>query len=131
MALGGVGRVGLRPCLAAGDAPLTPLPQPPQLPPADHRCFCPAKGPVFSPHLGRTHLAPAHFFVRKMPCSKKKDTLTGSSPWALLPARFCLPQGRGSVRGEPLRVPPLAFSHPPAGDHFCRAKVLLQKERHP
>ena len=24
--------------------------------------------------------------------------------------------------------PPLAFNHPPAGDHFCVAKVLLQKE---
>ena len=35
------------------------------------------------------------------------------------------------MRGEPLRVPPLAFSHPPAGDHFCVAKVLLQKRKTP
>ena len=47
--------------------------------------------------------------------------------------RFCcshprISQGRGSVRGKPLRVSPLAFNHPPAGDHFCVAKVLLQKE---
>ena len=26
---------------------------------------------------------------------------------------------------------PLAFSHPPAGDHFCEAKVLHQKQSHP
>jgi hypothetical protein len=26
------------------------------------------------------------------------------------------------------RYSPLAFDHPPAGDHFCVAKVLLQKE---
>ena len=50
--------------------------------------------------------------------------------------RFCcpyfhIPQGRGSVRGKPLRVSPLAFSHPPAGDHFCVAKVLLQKRKTP
>ena len=25
-------------------------------------------------------------------------------------------------------IPLLAFNHPPAGDHFCVAKVLLQKE---
>ena len=48
--------------------------------------------------------------------------------------RFCCshsrpPQGRGSVRGKPLRVSPLAFNHPPAGDHFCAAKVPLQKRR--
>ena len=48
--------------------------------------------------------------------------------------RFCcshprISQGRGSVRGKPLRVSPLAFSHPPAGDHFCTAKVPHQKRR--
>ena len=48
--------------------------------------------------------------------------------------RFCcpyfhIPQGRGSVRGKTLRVSPLAFSHPPAGDHFCTAKVPHQKRR--
>ena len=37
------------------------------------------------------------------------------------------PQGRGSVRGKPLRVSPLAFNHPPAGDRFCAAKSPLQK----
>ena len=42
-----------------------------------------------------------------------------------------IPQGRGSVRGKPLRVSPLAFDHPPAGDHFCTAKVPhQQKETH-
>ena len=32
------------------------------------------------------------------------------------------------MRGEPLTGSPLAFNHPPAGEHFCYAKVLLQKE---
>ena len=48
--------------------------------------------------------------------------------------RFCcshprISQGRGSVRGKPLRVSPLAFNHPPAGDRFCAAKSPLQKRR--
>ena len=30
-----------------------------------------------------------------------------------------------------MRVSPLAFNHPPAGDHFCVAKVLLQKRKTP
>ena len=30
-----------------------------------------------------------------------------------------------------MRVSPLAFNHPPAGDHFCGAKVLLQKKDTP
>ena len=46
--------------------------------------------------------------------------------------RFCcshprISQGRGSVRGKPLRVSPLAFNHPSAGDRFCAAKSPLQK----
>ena len=50
--------------------------------------------------------------------------------------RFCcshprISQGRGSVRGKPLRVSPLAFNHPPAGDRFCAAKSPLQKNDHP
>ena len=45
--------------------------------------------------------------------------------------RFCcshprISQGRGSVRGKPLRVSPLAFNHPPAGDRFCAAKSPLK-----
>ena len=35
------------------------------------------------------------------------------------------------MRVKPLRVSPLAFNHPPAGDHFCVAKVLLQKRKTP
>lgn len=31
--------------------------------------------------------------------------------------------------GKPLRGSPRAFSHPPAGDHFCTAKVPHQKRR--
>ena len=47
--------------------------------------------------------------------------------------RFCcpyfhIPQGRGSVRGKPLRVSPLAFSHPPAGGTFAQQKCRTKKE---
>lgn len=39
---------------------------------------------------------------------------------------------KGECEGEPLRVPPLAFNRPPAGDHFCAAKVQLhQNKSHP
>ena len=40
-----------------------------------------------------------------------------------------IPQGRERVRGEPLPGSPLAFNHPPAGDHFCTAKVPHQQKR--
>ena len=45
------------------------------------------------------------------------------------PRTLRIPQGKGSARGKPLRVSPLVFSHPPAGDHFCAAKVQLQKKK--
>ena len=35
------------------------------------------------------------------------------------------------MRGKPLRVSPLAFNHPPAGDRFCAAKSPLQKRKTP
>ena len=46
--------------------------------------------------------------------------------------RFCcshprIPQGRGSVRGKPLRVSPLAFNHPPAGDE-ARTRFPASRE---
>jgi len=40
-----------------------------------------------------------------------------------------IPQGRERVRGEPLPGSSLAFNHPPAGDHFCTAKVPHQQKR--
>ena len=40
-----------------------------------------------------------------------------------------IPQGRERVRGEPLPGSPLAFNHPPAGDHLCTAKVPHQQKR--
>ena len=43
----------------------------------------------------------------------------------------CPPQGGGSVRGEPLTGSPTRVQSPPAGDHFCVAKVLLQKRKTP
>ena len=63
---------------------------------------------------------------------KIKDRRWRSFIFDCLPVLFphpCLSQGRGSVRGEPLPGSPLAFSHPPAGDHFCTAKVPHQQKR--
>ena len=94
------------------------------------------KGPVFSPHLGRTRGVRPPFLPGGIVCpAPKKETPAGVS-FFVTAHRFCcpyfhIPQGRGSVRGKPLRVSPLAFSHPPAGDHFCVAKVLLQKRKTP
>ena len=65
---------------------------------------------------------------------KKKSHSEGVVFLFVIALRFCcshprISQGRGSVRGKPLRVSPLTFSHPPAGDHFCTAKVPHQKRR--
>lgn len=38
---------------------------------------------------------------------------------------------RNVCKGNLSRVSPYMLNRPPAGDHFCRAKVPLQKERHP
>ena len=96
------------------------------------------KGPVFSPHLGADARRPPSFFTRRyrMPCAAKKRRAAWRVSFFVITHRFCcshprISQGRGSVRGKPLRVSPLAFSHPPAGDHFCVAKVLLQKRKTP
>ena len=67
---------------------------------------------------------------------QKENTILTDSVSFVTGCRFCCPhpytsQGRGSVRGKPLRVSPLAFNYPPAGDHFCIAKVLLQKRKTP
>ena len=63
---------------------------------------------------------------------KKKSHSEGVVFLFVIALRFCcshprISQGRGSVRGKPLRVSPLAFNHPPAGDRFCAAKSPLQK----
>ena len=65
---------------------------------------------------------------------QKENTILTDSVSFVTGCRFCCPhpytsQGRGSVRGKPLRVSPLAFNYPPAGDHFCTAKVPHQKRR--
>ena len=63
---------------------------------------------------------------------KKENHSEGVVFLFVIAHRFCcshprISQGRGSVRGKPLRVSPLAFNHPPAGDRFCAAKSPLQK----
>ena len=65
---------------------------------------------------------------------QKENTILTDGVSFVTGCRFCCPhpytsRGRGSVRGKPLRVSPLAFNHPPAGDHFCIAKVQLQTRR--
>ena len=81
--------------------------------------------------------APVEAACSRLPAVfQKENTLLTDSVSFVTGCRFCCPhpytsQGRGSVRGKPLRVSPLAFSHPPAGDHFCIAKVQLQKRKTP
>ena len=65
-----------------------------------------------------------------MDYTRPRRILQGSRPQVCCP-HPCIPQGRGSVRGKPLRVSPLAFSHPPAGEHFCESKsVAPRNKRH-
>ena len=84
--------------------------------------------------LDLTRSAPVEAACSRLPAVfQKENTILTDGVSFVTGCRFCCPhpytsQGRGSVRGKPLRVSPLAFSHPPAGDHFCVAKVLLQKE---
>ena len=59
---------------------------------------------------------------------KQKTTLSGGFRFVIVHRLCCphtlrIPQGRGSVRGKPLRVSLFA------GGHFCAAKVQLQKRR--
>ena len=81
--------------------------------------------------------APVEAACSRLPAVfQKENTILTDSVSFVTGCRFCCPhpytsQGRGSVRGNPLRVSPLAFSRPPAGDHFCVAKVLLQKRKTP
>ena len=117
-----------------------------QLTSSGFRCFCPfyrggceqspPQGSCFFSSLGADARRPPSFFTRRyrMPCAAKKRRAAWRVSFFVIAHRFCClhsrtSQGRGSVRGEPLTgSPPLAFNHPPAGDHFCVAKVLLQKE---
>ena len=85
--------------------------------------------------LDLMRFAPVEAACSRLPAvfQKENPILTDSVSF-VTGCRFCCPhpytsQGRGSVRGKPLRVSPLAFSHPPAGDHFCTAKVPHQKRR--
>ena len=85
--------------------------------------------------LDLTRSAPVEAASSSLPAAfQKENTILTDSVSFVTGCRFCCPhpytsQGRGSVRGKPLRVSPLAFSHPPAGDHFCTAKVPHQKRR--
>ena len=87
--------------------------------------------------LDLTRSAPVEAASSSLPATfQKENTILTDGVSFVTGCRFCCPhpytsQGRGSVRGKPLRVSPLAFSHPPAGDHFCVAKVLLQKRKTP
>ncbi len=65
---------------------------------------------------------------------KKKSHSEGVVFLFVIALRFCcshprISQGRGSVRGKPLRVSPLAFNHPPAGDE-ARTRYPASREWH-
>ena len=66
-------------------------------------------------------------------CSKKKCHPKGVTFLFVIAHRLCrwysrIPQGRGSVRGKPLRVSPLAFNHPPAGAAVCAADCAPKRK---
>ena len=117
-----------------------------QLTSSGFRCFCPfyrggceqspPQGSCFFSSLGADARRPPSFFTRRyrMPCSKKRDArgrLFFCDCSQVLLSVLPHTARKGECEGKPLRVSPLAFSHPPAGGHFCVAKVLLQKRKTP
>ena len=93
------------------------------------------KGPVFSPHLGRTHGVRPPFLPGGIVCpAPKKETPAGVS-FFVGANRFCClhsrpPQGRGSVRGEPLTGSPTRVQSPARRRPLLRSKSAAPKRKH-
>ena len=86
----------------------------------------PFAGALPSP-LDLTRCAQVEAASSTLPAAFQKEKPPKGWFFSVITLRFCcshprISQGRGSVRGKPLRVSPLAFNHPPAGDRFCAAK---------
>ena len=147
-----MGRVCLRPGVAAGCAAVTACG-----PAAQGRCISllPAvsavsalfiaaavsshrrKGPVFSPHLGRTRGVRSPFLPGGIVCPapQKRDALHGASLFFVITHRFCClhsrtSQGRGSVRGEPLTGSPTRVQSPARRRPLLRSKSAAPKRKH-
>ena len=115
-----------------------------QLTSSGFRCFCPfiaaavsshrRKGPVFSPHLGRTRGVRPPFLPGGIVCpAPKKETPAGVS-FFVGAHRFCClhsrpPQGRGSVRGEPLTGSPTRVQSPARRRPLLRSKSAAPKKK--
>ena len=116
-----------------------------QLTSSGFRCFCPfiaaavsshrRKGPVFSPHLGRTRGVRPPFLPGGIVChAPKKETPAGVS-FFVITHRFCClhsrtSQGRGSVRGEPLTGSPTRVQSPARRRPLLRSKSAAPKRKH-
>ena len=110
------------------------------------------KGPVFSPHLGRTRGVRPPFLPGGIVCPapqkrdapaarlflsyallQKKETPAGVS-FFVITHRFCClhsrpPQGRGSVRGEPLTGSPTRVQSPARRRPLLRSKSAAPKKK--
>ena len=92
------------------------------------------KGPVFSPHLGRTRGVRPPFLPGGIVCpAPKKETPAGVS-FFVGAHRFCClhsrpPQGRGSVRGEPLTGSPTRVQSPARRRSLLRSKSAAPKKK--
>ena len=92
------------------------------------------KGPVFSPHLGRTRGVRPPFLPGGIVCpAPKKETPAGVS-FFVGAHRFCClhsrpPQGRGSVRGEPLTGSPTRVQSPARRRPLLRSKSAAPKKK--
>ena len=93
------------------------------------------KGPVFSPHLGRTRGVRPPFLPGGIVCpAPKKETPAGVS-FFVIAHRFCClhsrtSQGRGSVRGEPLTGSPTRVQSPARRRPLLRSKSAAPKRKH-
>ena len=91
---------------------------------------------AFKAYIDEQGIDPDNIAIKKLVKDWKQGGYLIVATFNVIVHRFCClhsrtSQGRGSVRGKPLRVSPLAFNHPPAGDRFCAAKSPLQKRKTP
>ena len=94
------------------------------------------KGPVFSPHLGRTRGVRPPFLPGGIvyPAPKKRRAAWRVSFFAIAHRFCCLhsrtSQGRGSVRGEPLTGSPTRVQSPARRRPLLRSKSAAPKRKH-
>ena len=117
-----------------------------QLTSSGFRCFCPfyrggceqspPQGSCFFSSLGADARRPPSFFTRRyrMPCAAKKRRAAWRVSFFVTTHRFCClhsrpPQGRGSVRGEPLTGSPARVQSPARRRPLLRSKSAAPKKK--